>query len=295
MSFTQFSPNNSSFARLLDEKFSDSVPNEDLTALRALKALHPGKNTRHVALLDNTVCPAFPLSAYLKTRDVAIELVQHPSHELVQWNASAGAGSAAGLHFFALQNNVGAMTDRGELSSRLITGSLKFSYEGTEFLVYKVSWRSLYGQQTSLFDLVFEDPSSDASVIEDDPEAKLNTVGHNLVRDVYRWAGALKDEMWVFQDGRWSKDKAMWAAIRDASWNDIILEKEFLEGLRRDTRTFFENRKIYKDLGVIWKRGLLLLGPPGNGKTESIKVLLKESGQAALYVKSFTTQDVRHL
>lgn len=36
--------------------------------------------------------------------------------------------------------------------------------------------------------------------------------------------------------------------------------------------------------------GLLLLGPPGNGKTESIKVLLKESGQAALYVKSFTTQ-----
>jgi SpoVK/Ycf46/Vps4 family AAA+-type ATPase len=35
------------------------------------------------------------------------------------------------------------------------------------------------------------------------------------------------------------------------------------------------------------------LGPPGNGKTESIKVLLKESGIPSLYVKSFATSHVR--
>lgn len=34
------------------------------------------------------------------------------------------------------------------------------------------------------------------------------------------------------------------------------------------------------------------LGPPGNGKTESIKVLLKESGISSLYVKSFNTNRV---
>lgn len=34
---------------------------------------------------------------------------------------------------------------------------------------------------------------------------------------------------------------------------------------------------------------VLLLGPPGKSKTESIKALLNESGHDALYVKSFTT------
>ena len=37
----------------------------------------------------------------------------------------------------------------------------------------------------------------------------------------------------------------------------------------------------------------VLLGSPGNGKTESIKALLKEAPYPALYVKSFTTQRVR--
>lgn len=101
--------------------------------------------------------------------------------------------------------------------------------------------------------------------------------------------------MWVFQDGVWTKDKMLWNAIRDASWDGLVLDETFLENLRRDTRTFFENRQTYKDLSIVWKRGILLLGPPGNGKTESIKVLLNESGQTALYVKSFTTRLVRRI
>jgi len=69
----------------------------------------------------------------------------------------------------------------------------------------------------------------------------------------------------------------------------LVQREEFREDLRRDTRTFFESKDVYDGLGVVWKRGILLLGPPGNGKTESIKALLKETAYPALYVKSFTT------
>lgn len=91
-----------------------------------------------------------------------------------------------------------------------------------------------------------------------------------------------------------------------------MLAPEFKENLKRDMLQFFASKSIYEALGITWKRGIcefeihaeqraltynitpvvVLLGSPGNGKTESIKALLKEAPYPALYVKSFTTQRV---
>ena len=41
-----------------------------------------------------------------------------------------------------------------------------------------------------------------------------------------------------------------------------------------DVEGFFDCKEDYKDFAVPWKRGIILHGLPGNGKTISIKALM---------------------
>lgn len=211
----------SHFASILRTQFNASVPNEDLNLLRDIKRLHPDQ--KHVALVESS----FPLSGFLHAKGIEFVIsddAQHAAHELFSWNNSSR-----------------------ELYAKLLTGVLTFHYEDTAFTVYKASWIRDH-QQRTLYDFVFD--AADGS----------DAVGRALVAAVHAWAHELKDEIWVFQQGAWTKDKALWAAVQAASWGEIVLDSSFLEGLRRDTETFFTSQEIYKSLGIVWKRGLLLLG-----------------------------------
>jgi len=85
------------------------------------------------------------------------------------------------------------------------------------------------------------------------------------------------------------KDADLWKEIQKARWEDVILEADFKKAIQKDVLGFFSSKDTYKSLSLPWKRGLILYGPPGNGKTISIKVIMKEClerGHYPMYVKS---------
>lgn len=65
--------------------------------------------------------------------------------------------------------------------------------------------------------------------------------------------------------------------------------------LQEAAEKFFDSKDAYEDIGVPWKRGLMFYGPPGNGKTISIKALMhslldRKHPIPTLYVKSAPTE-----
>lgn len=226
---------NDFFASVLTTSFSQPVSLPEHLIMSKLRTLHP--SSHHVPVED---C-SFQLSAFLKAKDITFVIKDTDSPDAPQ-------------EFFGWNH---APKEQAALYSTLQSGVLEFEWEGIEFLVYKFGWQSNIGQRKALYDFVFGDKTKGGSTSSDKAGGEEETSeGEKLVTEVYRWQTSLKDEMWVFQDGAWQKDKEMWRSIQACSWDDLVLEGQFQQGLVRDTETFFSSKEIYQSLGITWKRGM---------------------------------------
>ncbi len=55
--------------------------------------------------------------------------------------------------------------------------------------------------------------------------------------------------------------------------DDVILPQELKQSILGDIKNFLKSRKKYKEFGMVWKRGYIFHGPPGNGKTLFLRKL----------------------
>lgn len=120
--------------------------------------------------------------------------------------------------------------------------------------------------------------------------SETKETGVSFLEAVSEWCAETRGEIVVFEGGCWQKSKELYQSIQSATFDNLILPASVKQEIQNDFAHFFGARERYAQYGVPWKRGVLFHGPPGNGKTHTLKALINWLNQPCLYIKSFKAQ-----
>ena len=118
--------------------------------------------------------------------------------------------------------------------------------------------------------------------------ADSQKLAEDFLDAVCRWSFEVRGEILVFQDGYFEKDKELFNEIKSATFDNLILRDSLKREIQNDFAQFFNSRETYERYGIPWRRGAIFTGPPGNGKTHTVKALVNALGRPCLYVRDFS-------
>lgn len=152
-----------------------------------------------------------------------------------------------------------------------------YQWQGHDFIVYLVNGRDGGQSYPTIVNYYVLSTSEELAT--------------QLILAAGRWTSDLHEEIWVFDGGYWAKNAELYQSAMKASWESVILDEEMKKALIEDHLSFFRSRSTYDRLKVPWKRGIIYYGPPGNGKTISIKATMNmlyhlKQPVTTLYVRS---------
>jgi hypothetical protein len=238
--------------------------NTDATIAKALREEYP-----HLQLV---IVPSFgiDLLGYASAGHASFVAVDPGSRELpssLMWKVYLAPGRR-------IDNNPGRLADQ------VLFAKFLYQWQGTEFILYLVDGRdgtSSYPAVRNHYILTTNTSKADA-----------------LILAAGQWGNELHEEVWVWDTGMWRKSAELYQSILKASWDAVILDETMKKAIIADHQSFFDSRDTYARLKVPWKRGLIYHGPPGNGKTISIKAMMhtlyeRKDPVPALYVRSFSS------
>lgn len=186
------------------------------------------------------------------------------------------AGYAASARETVVHNHVMTLWDAKKQKLRYEQKNFCFEvqWQAHTLMVLQLSWPQSYFDDCQYYWIL-----ADTQAVADD-----------FFTAVCKWNSQVREEVLVFEGGFWQKNRDLYASIKSATLENLILAGTLKEDIYEDAQRFFESQSMYAEYNVPWKRGLLFIGPPGNGKTHMVKALVNSLEYPCLYIKSFKTR-----
>jgi hypothetical protein len=78
--------------------------------------------------------------------------------------------------------------------------------------------------------------------------------------------------------------------VSPCGWDQLVLDPSITSLLKDDFGSFFEREPWFRKMQLPFRRGYLLHGPPGNGKSSAIRAMLTSAGLTAYTLRLFDSR-----
>ncbi|MCW5316805.1 AAA family ATPase [Nostoc sp. KVJ3] len=206
----------------------------------------------------------YPKKVLLESNDSSFNLEKYAEANLCKIQYDAHIHNQILTGWNGMENEIYKHTENA---------SFEVSWQGYQFDILLMSWQEGYCKTRYSWIL-----------------AESTEVAEKFFAAVCDWNSEIRDEVLVFEDGYWDKNPDLFQSIKSANFDNLILHSNLKQDIQDDLINFFASRETYTDYSVPWKRGILFIGSPGNGKTHTVKALINQMQQPCLYVKSFKSE-----